>query len=178
MLAQAGDLPGPVAVHGNGARLSDIYRAQGRPLAAAPAASPEVLRDLRGTGLLVCSPVGAGEAPLRHLGEVACALASGWTRIRGLRRQRAADRGFVISDHADWPGLLRAIEATGAARIGVTHGYTAPLVRYLRERGTDAFEFPTRYSGEPAETAAPGDTAPVEQPEPKKRDAQAELPFE
>jgi putative mRNA 3-end processing factor len=77
--------------------------------------------------------------------------------IRGARRRRAVDRGFVLSDHADWPGLLRAIEATGAERVGVTHGYTAVLLRWLREKGIDAWAVPTRYEGEAAEeTGAQG----------------------
>ena len=65
-------------------------------------------------------------------------MASGWMRIRGTRRRRALDRGFVLSDHADWPGLLRAIDATGAENVWVTHGYRAPLARWLAEHGTRA----------------------------------------
>jgi putative mRNA 3-end processing factor len=69
-------------------------------------------------------------------------------RIRGARRRRAVDRGFVLSDHADWPGLLRAIEATGAERIGVTHGYSDDLARWLREKSWQADALRTRYEGE------------------------------
>jgi putative mRNA 3-end processing factor len=75
-------------------------------------------------------------------------------RVRGTRRRRAVDRGFVLSDHADWEGLLGAIRATGAERVGVTHGYIQPLVRWLREREkVDAFIVPTRYEGERTEDA-------------------------
>jgi putative mRNA 3-end processing factor len=69
-------------------------------------------------------------------------------RIRGARRRRSLDRGFVLSDHADWPGLLGAIDATGAARVWVTHGYRAPLVRWLRDKGLDAQSVETRFEGE------------------------------
>ena len=58
--------------------------------------------------------------------------------VRGARRRRAVDRGFVLSDHVDWPSLLAAIDATGAERVWVTHGYTGVLVRWLREQGRDA----------------------------------------
>lgn len=61
------------------------------------------------------------------------------------------DRGFVISDHVDWPGLLQTIDATAAERVGVTHGYSNVVVRYLREQGRDAFTLPTRYEGEAGE---------------------------
>ena len=68
--------------------------------------------------------------------------------IRGTRRRKAVDRGFVLSDHADWPGLLGAIEATGAERVFVTHGYTAIVVRWLREQGLGREVLATRYEGE------------------------------
>ncbi|MEZ4735992.1 MAG: hypothetical protein R3E79_53565 [Caldilineaceae bacterium] len=74
-------------------------------------------------------------------------------RIRGARRQRAVDRGFVLSDHVDWDGLLRTIHATGAERIGVTHGYIPVVVRYLRERGMDAYGIETRFSDEVDDSA-------------------------
>ncbi|MEO5764601.1 MAG: DNA ligase-associated DEXH box helicase, partial [Casimicrobiaceae bacterium] len=79
------------------------------------------------------------------------AFASGWMQLRGARRRRAVDRGFVLSDHADWPGLVSAIDATGAQRVIVTHGYTAVLVRWLQEQGRDAGEFETRYGDEESE---------------------------
>jgi putative mRNA 3-end processing factor len=69
-------------------------------------------------------------------------------RVRGQRRRRSVDRGFVLSDHADWPGLLGAIAAAGARRVLVTHGYTAVVARYLRERGLEAYELNAPYAGE------------------------------
>ena len=76
-------------------------------------------------------------------------------RVRGARRRRGIERGFVLSDHADWPGLLGAIEATGAGCVWVTHGYTAPLVRWLREHGLEAKSVETRYGGEQEDTPEP-----------------------
>ena len=69
-------------------------------------------------------------------------------RIRGPRRRRSVDRGFVLSDHCDWPGLLSAIEATGAKRVLLTHGHTAVVARFLRERGVEADTLATRYEWE------------------------------
>jgi len=69
-------------------------------------------------------------------------------RVRGARRRRGVDRGFTLSDHVDWPGLLSAIDATGAERVWVTHGFTAPVVRWLTERGIDARAIATRFEGE------------------------------
>ena len=76
-------------------------------------------------------------------------MVSGWMRVRGRRRWRSVDHGFVLSDHADWPHLIETIAATGAERIGLTHGSAATLARYLAEtRGLDTFVVPTRYTGE------------------------------
>jgi putative mRNA 3-end processing factor len=74
--------------------------------------------------------------------------------IRGIRRRRNVDRGFALSDHADWDALLTAIRSTGAERIGVTHGYTSALTRWLGEQGMDAFAVPTRFEGEREELQA------------------------
>ena len=79
-------------------------------------------------------------------------------RIRGARRRRTVDRGFVLSDHADWPGLLSALAATGAERFFLTHGYTAVLVRWLNEQGIAAEPLATHYLGE-RDDAAPDEAA-------------------
>jgi putative mRNA 3-end processing factor len=72
-------------------------------------------------------------------------FASGWMRIRGNRRRRSLDRGFVLSDHSDWEGILNAVSATGAETVWVTHGYTAELVRWLQENGWNAKVVETRF---------------------------------
>jgi putative mRNA 3-end processing factor len=83
------------------------------------------------------------------MGDHSDAFASGLMRVRGVRRQRAFDRGFVLSDHADWPALLATIGETGAPRVLVTHGYSEPLARHLREGGLDAGVIRTAWEGEP-----------------------------
>ncbi|MGE5116154.1 MAG: DNA ligase-associated DEXH box helicase, partial [Betaproteobacteria bacterium] len=82
------------------------------------------------------------------------AFASGWMQLRGTRRRRGVDRGFVLSDHADWPGLQRAIRESGAERVIVTHGYAAVLVRWLREQGLEAGAFRTEYGDDAIDDAA------------------------
>ena len=146
---------GPIGVHGAVDRFNRAYRAAGVPLPpTAHAAGDEVAR-LRGAGLVIAPPSARGSPWVRKFagagGGLSAALASGWMSVRGGRRRSAVDRGFVVSDHADWPGLLSVIAATGAARVGVTHGYVGPLVRWLTESGRDAFAVPTRYTGERGE---------------------------
>ena len=89
-----------------------------------------------------------GTGWVRKFMQPAKAFASGWMQIRGNRRRRAVDRGFALSDHSDWTGLLETIQATGAATIWVTHGYAAELARWLQEKGLDAREVTTQFSGE------------------------------
>lgn len=141
---------GPIFSHGAVERMTQAYRATGVALPAT-----QLVRDApRGAfeRALIVAPVSArGSTWVNRFGAHASAFVSGWMQIRGARRRRAVDRGFVLSDHADWLGLLSAIEGTGASRIGVTHGYTAVLSRWLEERGIDAYAIDTRYSGESLE---------------------------
>ena len=95
--------------------------------------------------LVVAPPSVQGSTWTRRLGDYSDAFASGWMQLRGARRRRSVDRGFVLSDHADWPGLQRAIAATGAERVIVTHGYEAVMVRWLAEQGLEASAFETEY---------------------------------
>ncbi len=141
---------GPIYTHGAVERLNDAYRAAGVRLPATQLASA-LPRGTSAAGALVVAPPSAQGTPwLRRFGAASAAFASGWMRIRGTRRRRAVDRGFVLSDHADWPGLLDAIGATGASRVWVTHGYTAVMVRHLREQGLDAYAVATPFEGEEA----------------------------
>jgi putative mRNA 3-end processing factor len=97
---------------------------------------------------------------MRRFGEHRDAFASGWMQLRGARRRRAVDLGLVMSDHADWPGLQRAIRATGAERVYVTHGYVPVMVRWLAAQGLDARAFDTEYGDEQDDDArGTGDTA-------------------
>lgn len=139
---------GPIFCHGAVERFNGIYRAAGVALPPATytgAAGREVEWS---RALIIAPPSAQASAWTRRFGEVSTAFASGWMRIRGARRRRAVDRGFVLSDHADWPGLLAAIAATGAERVWVTHGYSAVLARWLTEHGLDARPIATRFEGE------------------------------
>jgi len=87
---------------------------------------------------------------MRRFGPSAAAFASGWMQVRGARRRRGVAKGFVLSDHVDWPQLLAAIEATGAESVWVTHGFSDVVVRWLTEHGLDARTIPTRWTGDEA----------------------------
>lgn len=146
------DSPGPIGVHGALNKLMPPYRDQGIALPETVYASEESAKSLRGSGLIVAPPSVNGTPWAGKFGDVQTGFASGWMTLRGNRRRRNFDRGFVVSDHADWPGLLQAIDATGAQRVLVTHGYVDPLVRFLREvRGLDAAPLATPFGAEEEE---------------------------
>jgi len=137
-----------VVLHGAMTALVQAYRDAG--VAMLPTVSVgEQQRDERYAGRLVLAPPSAGGSPwIKRFGHCGTAFASGWMRIRGNRRRRGYDRGFVVSDHADWPGLLRTVEQTGARRVLVTHGHGDALIRVLRDRGVDAAPLTTPYGAE------------------------------
>jgi putative mRNA 3-end processing factor len=138
---------GPIYTHGAVEKLAEIYREAGITLAqtvhVASADRPDWSR-----ALILAPPSANGTPWMRRFGAVSTGFVSGWMRIRGARRRRSLDRGFVLSDHADWPALLSAIEGTGASSVWVTHGYRHPLTRWLSEKGLAAQAVETRFDGE------------------------------
>lgn len=138
---------GPIAVHPSIALLNAAYAEAGVALPPTSTVNEEALAQVRGVGL-VLAPPGVGVGLKRRLGPCAAASASGWMLVRGQRRRQGLDAGFVISDHADWPGLLSAISATGATTVAVTHGYVDVLVRHLRERGLNAVALSAGFTGD------------------------------
>jgi putative mRNA 3-end processing factor len=140
---------GPIATHSAVVPLNEAYRAAGVALPATETLDHLVADKTRLKRALVLAPPAVlGSAWARRLGEHSDAFASGWMQLRGARRRQGVDRGFVLSDHADWPGLQRAIAATGAQRVIVTHGYEAVMVRWLQQQGLQAGSFRTEYGDE------------------------------
>jgi putative mRNA 3-end processing factor len=139
----------PIYIHGALATLSDYYQSRGIDLGRIEPATVEKgsKGDFAGA-VIVGPPTAFADRWARRFPDPIACFASGWMRIRGTRRRRAVDRGFVLSDHADWPGLLGAIRATGAERVWVTHGYVGVLVRWLQEQGLDARALQTQFEGE------------------------------
>ncbi|AXI41740.1 ligase-associated DNA damage response exonuclease [Sulfitobacter sp. SK011] len=143
---------GPILTHTAVENTNVVLRGQGIPLADTVHVTPD-LNPKDYPGALVLSPPSAqGSAWARRFGPQETAFASGWMALRGIRRRRAGDRGFVISDHADWAGLLWAISETEAENIYVTHGYTDIFMRYLNDNGWNAEVVPTQFNSDMTET--------------------------
>lgn len=142
---------GPILTHGAIENTNEIIRAQGIELPdtvnVASAFDPKQHKG----GMVIAPPSAIGSSWIKKFKGASLGVASGWMNLRGARRRRAVDRGFVLSDHADWEGLNQTIKATGAERIFVTHGYTDIFRRWLIEQGYDAHEVKTEYTGELAE---------------------------
>ena len=139
----------PVYVHGAIEPMAALYREAGvHMLPTLPVAETQKGRSFAGE--LILAPLTARGLPwMKRFGDFESAFASGSMRIRGQRRRRAFDRGFALSDHADWPGLLRTVRETGAKQVFATHGYREALSRYLREQGVDAASIGTVHPGDP-----------------------------
>ncbi len=143
---------GPIVAHGAVETLNAAYREAGVALPMTQRID-DVPRDELKRALAIAPPAVQGSAWAKRLGDASDAFASGWMQLRGARRRQGVDRGFVFSDHADWPGLQSAIAATAAQRVIVTHGYEAVMVRWLTEKGLNAQSFQTAYGDDAAEAA-------------------------
>ena len=128
-----------VLVHGAVAKLTDLYRDAGVAMLPTETVDLRARRDYAGE-LIIAPPGAAGSRWMRRFRDALTGFCSGWMRVRGNRRRRGYDRGFVLSDHADWPGLLRTVEEVRPDTVLLTHGHTDTLVRVLRERQVDARE--------------------------------------
>ena len=139
---------GPILTHGAVENTNAVLRGQGITLPETMLVTSDLdLKTLKGAFVLA-PPSALGSAWARRFKPASTAFASGWMALRGVRRRRSADRGFVLSDHADWAGLNHAIAETGAERVFVTHGYTSVFRRWLEEQGYDAAIVSTDYGSE------------------------------
>ena len=127
---------------------TQILRAQGYALPDTTRATPAITAKTHPGALIIAPPAALGSAWANRFAPTSEAFASGWMALRGIRRRRSLGTGFAISDHADWPGLNEAIRATGASRIFVTHGYTAPFRQWLQDQGFEAGIVATDYTGD------------------------------
>jgi putative mRNA 3-end processing factor len=155
---------GPVYTHGAVENINELMRANGINLKPSRKVTDDIPKADFRKALIIAPPSAMATPWLKRFDPYSIAIASGWMRLRGTRRRRAADRGFVLSDHADWDELNEAVKATGAERVYVTHGYSAAFARWLTENGIEAHEGRTQYEGELAEINEVTDTSGTENP--------------
>ncbi|CTQ50405.1 ligase-associated DNA damage response exonuclease [Jannaschia donghaensis] len=139
---------GPILTHAAVENTNDVLRGQGLTLPETVRVTPETDPKMHPGALLIAPPSALDGRWARRFGPMSSAFASGWMALRGVRRRRATERGFVVSDHADWKGLNAAIAETGATRIFATHGYTATFRQWLESQGYDAQIVQTEFGDE------------------------------
>ena len=144
---------GPIFTHGAVENINEVIRKQGVSLVETARVHSKIKKEEYRGGLVIAPPSATGGNWLRKFQPHSVAIASGWMNLRGTRRRRNADRGFVLSDHADWEGLNQAIKDTGCEKVVVTHGYTEVFAKWLREQGYEAYAEKTQF-----ETETPEDT--------------------
>ncbi len=109
------------------------------------------IKDIKGA-MIVAPPSAAGTPWIRKLQPYSLGICSGWMQLRGARRRKGADRGFIMSDHCDWDQLNTAVRGTGAENVYVTHGYKSIYAKWLQSNyGLNATEVDTLYVGEQVE---------------------------
>ncbi len=152
---------GPIIVHSAVEPLNRAYRDAGVGLPTTKIVSEITDKAEINRALVLAPPSACAGAWGNRFKHASVAFASGWMQLRGRRRQGGYDRGFVLSDHADWPGLQNAIKATQASRVIVTHGYEAVMTRWLTELGLEAGSFHTEYGDDAKEAAAVADAVAI-----------------
>jgi putative mRNA 3-end processing factor len=139
---------GKIFTHGAVERLTEAYRESGVDLPETKYVGAVENRKEFAGSLIVAPPSAHGSTWMRKFGVYSTGFASGWMMVRGARRRKAVDRGFVLSDHADWTELQTAIKGAEAETVYVTHGFIPELVRWLNENGQHAVPLKTNYGDE------------------------------
>jgi putative mRNA 3-end processing factor len=137
-----------VYAHGAIYRMNECLRQAGFDLPPLQLITRETDRKLLQGALVLTPPSAHGTPWLKKFGTHEVGYCSGWMAVRGAKNRRAVDRGFVLSDHADWPDLINAVKASEAQQVYVTHGYTSVFSKWLNEQGTPAAEVYTMYGNE------------------------------
>lgn len=138
VLAELDPDAGPLVAHGAIWQMNRMYERSGVTLPIVRRVD-ELAKNFDWSQALILAPPSAIGSPwLKRFGKISMAQASGWMTIRGVRRRRSVDRGFVLSDHVDWPGLLQTVRESECERCYVTHGYSTIVARYLTEQGLEA----------------------------------------
>ncbi len=139
---------GPVYTHGAVENMNEVFREAGIVIKPTERIVQDTQVKIAHKGIIVAPPGAFNSTWTRKFKNAAHAACSGWMTLRGARRRKGVDRGFILSDHADWKGLNDTIDATGAENVITTHGYTNTFVQWLRQRGLNAQTENTAYTGE------------------------------
>jgi putative mRNA 3-end processing factor len=137
-----------IFLHGAISELTNVYRQAGIKMLPT-AMVTDMPKDYSFKGDLILAPPSAHRSPwMKRFKEPQTAFASGWMQVRGNRRRKGYEKGFVLSDHADWNELNQTIRETTAKTVYLTHGRTDVLARYLKEQSINVSLLQTEYDNE------------------------------
>lgn len=139
---------GPVYTHGAVEATNAVLRQHGVPLITSHHLDPGVPLKALQQALIIAPPAALSSPWMKKLDSAATAVTSGWMAVRGNRRRYGVDRGFALSDHADWQGLAQTVKSSQAEIIYTTHGFTASFTRWLQEQGYASQVLKTQFQGE------------------------------
>ena len=139
---------GPIFTHSTIEAVLNVMRNQGVSLKNTIPVNEHLTRTELLSGVIIAPPAVQNSNWLKKFEPIRNGVVSGWMALRGARRRRNADKGFVLSDHADWEGLNEAISLTGAENVFVTHGYTDILSKWLIDKGLNAHPLETNFEGD------------------------------
>jgi len=142
---------GKIFTHGAIENVNEVLRNSGIILKETQQVTDEFTKKDYAGSLVLATPSALNSTWMKRFGPCSTAVASGWMQIRGTRRRRSVDRGFVLSDHCDWQQLNESVALTGAENIYVTHGYTEIFTKWLNEQGYNANVVQTQFGDEALE---------------------------
>lgn len=154
VIKAASEVTDKLFAHGAVFNVQDTFINAGWKLPAVKKVTADVPKNEMAGGVIIAPPSADGTPWMKRFIPYSTGMCSGWMQVRGNMRRRNADAGFVLSDHADWPGLLEAVKATGAQKVFVTHGFQAVFSRYLNEIGIESAEVKTQFGNDDEEVAA------------------------
>jgi len=125
----------PVMLHSQTFKLTKIYETFGIVF------PPYLAFDPAATAghVVICPPQSRESAFIRKIPGARTAVITGWAIDPGAIYRYQCDAAFPLSDHADFPDLLRFVEAVQPQRVLTLHGFAAEFARTLRERGIEAW---------------------------------------
>ena len=150
---------GKIMTHGAVEVMNQVLKTNGLELPFTERVTKEMKKQDFEGALIVCPPSAVGSTWIRKFLPFSLGIASGWMLLRGPRRRKGADRGFVLSDHADWNDLNTTVKETGAEKVFATHGYAELYAQWLTENGIEAHEGKTQYEGELGELVESGESS-------------------
>jgi len=142
------DSIGTIYTHGAIENVNEVIRNQGVSLKPTVRVTADMDNKVFKGNIVIATPSAIGSAWMKKFKPFSVGVASGWMALRGTRRRRSVDRGFVLSDHADWNALNKAVKATEADKVYVTHGYSHLFSKWLQTQGISAGVVETQFEGE------------------------------